>query len=94
MNVDRKIRSLEDFQESLVRNFSYYVHFFSLHVSGDYVPIIRRNNCIYATLGTCYFLWMTVWYAGWNEYRDARSTEHKIPRILLGIETETSRLVA
>jgi len=29
-------------------------------------PIIRRNNCIYATLGTCYPVWMTVWYAGWN----------------------------
>ena len=29
-------------------------YFLSLHVSGDYVPIIRRNNCIYATLGTCY----------------------------------------
>ena len=24
---------------------------FSLHVSGDYVPMIRRNNCIYAKLG-------------------------------------------
>jgi len=33
----------------------------------EYVPIIRRNNCIYATLGTCYSVWMTVWYAGWNE---------------------------
>jgi len=28
------------------------------------VPIIRRNNCIYVTLGTCNSLWMTVWYAG------------------------------
>ena len=37
---------------------------FSLHVSGDYVPIISGNNCIYATLGTCYSIWMTVWYAG------------------------------
>jgi len=27
---------------------------FSVHVSGDYVPIIRRNNCIYATLGSCH----------------------------------------
>jgi hypothetical protein len=41
-------------------------NFFSLHVSGDYVPIIRRNNRIYATLGTCYFVRMTVWYAGCN----------------------------
>jgi hypothetical protein len=31
------------------------------------VPIIRRNNYVYATLGTYYFVWMTVWYAGWNE---------------------------
>jgi hypothetical protein len=46
-----------------VQNFSYYVYFISLHVSADYVPIIRRNNCIYATLGTCYSLWMTIWYA-------------------------------
>jgi len=30
------------------------------------VPIIRRNICIYATNGTCYSVWMTVWYAGWN----------------------------
>ena len=28
---------------NLVHNFSYYVHCFSLHVSGDYVPIIKRN---------------------------------------------------
>ena len=35
----------------------------SLHVSGDYVPIIRRNICVYATLGTCYSVWMTVWYS-------------------------------
>jgi hypothetical protein len=35
-----------------------------LHVSGDYGPIIRRNNCVFATLVTCYYVWMTVWYAG------------------------------
>jgi len=50
---------------SLVQNFSWYVYFFSLHVSGDYVPVIRRNNCICATLGTCYSVCMTVW----NTYR-------------------------
>ena len=27
------------------------------------MPIIRRNSRIYATLGTCYSVWMTVWYA-------------------------------
>jgi len=51
---------------NLVHSFSYNVYFFSLHVSGDYVPIIRRNKCIYATtLGTCYSVCMTVW----NAYR-------------------------
>jgi hypothetical protein len=39
---------------NLVQNFSQCVYFFSLHVSGDYVPIIRRNNCIYMTLGICH----------------------------------------
>jgi len=42
-----------------------FISFF-LHVSDDYVPIIRRNSCVYATLGTCYSVWLTVWYAGWN----------------------------
>ena len=50
---------------NLVHNFSQQVYLFSVHVSGDYVPNIRRNNCIYATLGTCYSEWMSVWYAGY-----------------------------
>ena len=25
----------------------------------------RKKNCVYATLGTCYSVWMTVSYAGW-----------------------------
>jgi hypothetical protein len=37
-----------------------------LHVSAHYVPIIRRNNCVFATLGSCYSVRLTVWYAGWN----------------------------
>ena len=60
---------------NLMHNFLYYVFFFSLHVSGNYVPIIRRNNCIYETLGTCYSVWITVWYAGWNEYQSVIHTE-------------------
>jgi len=52
---------------NLVHSFSQYVYCFSLHVSGDYVPIIRRTNCIYATLGTCHCVRMTIWYACWNE---------------------------
>jgi hypothetical protein len=41
----------------------FLVNFQSLLGSGDYVPIIRRKNCVYATLGTCYSVWMIVWYA-------------------------------
>ena len=37
--------------------------FFSVHVSVNYMPIIRRNTFIYATLGVCHSVWMTVWYA-------------------------------
>ena len=35
----------------------------SLHVSGDYVPIIRRNNCVYEMFCTCYSVWLAVWCA-------------------------------
>jgi len=27
---------------------------------------LHTVQCVYATLGTCYSVWMTVWYAGWN----------------------------
>jgi len=30
-----------------------YVYNYSLHVSGRYMPIIRRINCINATSGIC-----------------------------------------
>jgi len=34
-----------------------------VHVSDDYVPIIRRNNCIYAILGTCFSVGIPAWMA-------------------------------
>jgi len=49
---------------NLVHNFCLYIYQ-SLHVLGDYVPIIRRSNFICATLGTCYSVWLTFWYAPW-----------------------------
>jgi hypothetical protein len=33
----------------------------------NYGLIIRRNNCVFVTLSTCYSVWTTVWYAGWND---------------------------
>ena len=51
----------------MARIYSQYIYsqhiYQSLHVSGDCVPIIRRNNCVYATLGACYSVQMTVQYA-------------------------------
>jgi len=34
--------------------FLMYVYFYSLHVSGSHVPIIRRINCINTTSGICH----------------------------------------
>jgi hypothetical protein len=34
--------------------FFMYVYFYSLHVSGSRVPIIRRINCINTTSGICH----------------------------------------
>jgi hypothetical protein len=34
--------------------FFMYVYFYSLHVSGSHVPIIRRINCINKTSGICH----------------------------------------
>jgi len=33
--------------------FIMYVYFYSLHVSGSHVPIIRRINCINTITGIC-----------------------------------------
>jgi len=47
-----------------VHNSAQYIYFSSLHVSGNHVPIIRRNYCIYATLvfvtlyGWCLVCWL------------------------------------
>jgi len=47
---------------------------FFLHVSGNYVPIVKRNCRTYATPGICHSIWMTVWYAGRKEFRPAYQT--------------------
>ena len=74
-------------EAKLVHNFSQYVYFFSLHVSGDCVPIIRRNNSIYATLDTCYAVCMTVWYAGCTMHT---SHLYRVTNTQCRIETDNS----
>jgi len=69
--------------------FFMYVYFFSLHVSGSYVPIIRRINCISTTSGICHSVYkMTVWCAGLDETvlqshpnLQTRSTEQSHPNL-------------
>ena len=66
---------------NLVHNFYQRVYLFFINVSGYYVPIIRRNNCIYATFGICHSVWMIVWYALWNiqpAYHTVTHTERQI----------------
>jgi len=46
---------------NLVHNFSQYVCYFSLYVSGNHVPIIRRKYHTYAITGICHSIWITVW---------------------------------
>jgi len=54
------------------------------------VPIIRRNSCSYGTLGTCYSVWMTVWYAGWNESCISDSHLHRVTNTEHRIDTVVS----
>jgi len=51
------------------------------------VSISRRNNYIFATLYTCYYVWVTVWYAGWNvsfhpAYHRIKSTKCRINTVV------------
>jgi len=54
------------------------------------VLIFRRNNCIYATLGTCYSVWMTVWYAEWNETVHTRQSSIQGDKYQCRINIEVS----
>ena len=80
-----------------MHNLSHYVYFFSLQVSGDYVPIIRRNNCIHATLGVWHSVWMTVWYAGCTMHTRQSST-HRVTntkrRIDIDISPDDGHIIA
>ena len=52
--------------------FLAYLFIKYLRVSGDCVPVVRRNDCVYGTLGICHSVWMTVLRAGWNSTLHAR----------------------
>ena len=62
-SVPRSIKGCKEIQVGAQFILSIFIN---LHVSGDYVPIIRRNSCFYAKFCTRYSVWMTVWYAVWN----------------------------
>jgi len=69
------------------------IYFFSLHVLGDYMPIIRRNNCIYATLDTCHSLWMTDMEGGMHTSHPHTVTNTK-RRIDTAISPDDGHIVA
>jgi len=54
--------------------FLVYLFIKSVRVSDNYVPIIRRSNCVYAMLGICHSVWMTVCHAGWNSTLHSRQS--------------------
>ena len=64
-----------------MHHLSQCVYFFYLHVSGDYVPITRRNNCIYATLDICKSAWMTVCITDSNPHRVTK-TKYRIDTVI------------
>ena len=73
----------------LVHNFFLFVYLYFLHVSGNYVHIIRRNYCINATLGICHSVWMTDWFAGWGSYIPD-SHPHRVANTRCRIDTVIS----
>ena len=54
------------------------------------MAIIRRNNYVCATLGTCYSVWMTVWYAGWIPPCIPNSHPHRVTNTKCRIGTVIS----
>jgi hypothetical protein len=61
--------------------FFMYVYFYSLHVSGSHVPIIRRISCINTTFGKSHCVYMTVWWAGLDETQSLRVSGSHVPII-------------
>ena len=45
-----------------------------LYIFQASVPIIRRNNCIYVTPGTCYSVWMTGMQGGMKHFHSTMHT--------------------
>jgi len=66
-----------------------YVYFYSLHVLGNYVPIIRRTDCINATPGICYSDVMTAplnlhlnpVFHTWNQAADSKELSSHLNKL-------------
>ena len=70
--------------ENIVNKSNWLTVFFivyfcqSVHVLSCYGLIIRRYICVYAVLGTCCSVWMTVWYAEWDFHCTLYTTQSSI----------------
>ena len=57
--------------------FFMYVYFYSLHVSGSHVPIIRRINCINKTSGIYHSVQMIIQCAGLDQTAVSSKPAHQ-----------------
>jgi hypothetical protein len=61
--------------------FSMYVYFYSLHVSGSHVPIIRRINYINTTSGICHDIYQMLhwynWFSWWLAHVCPKHVENR-----------------
>ena len=71
---------------NLVSKFSQYIYCFSLHVSGNYVPIIRRKYRTYATPGICHFIYRVTQKTGTFEKPNKKLKKSKKKKLLTEIE--------
>jgi hypothetical protein len=61
---------------NLVRSFSYVFIAFLYMFRETMCPSSGEKYRTYATPGICQFIWMTLWYAGWNEYQTYQTVIH------------------
>jgi hypothetical protein len=63
---DRASQYITVNKTQLGAQFFLYIYFYSIHVSGNHVPIIRRINCINTIPGICHSVWMTISHPEWQ----------------------------
>jgi len=71
--------------------FLVYLSISTFHVT--VCPSSGETTLFFTTLGTCYSVWMTVWYAGWNPPSIPDSHPHRINIYLLSCDRMTGSYI-